>query len=214
MSSPKESSPEDPPRDDIAPDAPDAPAPDGAHLPFWRAKPLSAMSATEWESLCDGCGRCCLVKLEDEDTGQVAYTDVACRLLDDATCRCSDYERRSEIVSDCVRLTPESVAELNWLPPTCAYRLVGEGKDLPFWHPLVSGEAGSVAAAGITVAGKVAGSENEFGLFELVDHIVAWPVRWPRGAKSGAKTGVKAGAKAPTGARARPRRPKANDQKD
>ncbi|MFG1318993.1 YcgN family cysteine cluster protein [Xanthobacter autotrophicus] len=198
-------SPEDTPRDDIAPAAL---APDEASLPFWRAKPMSAMSATEWESLCDGCGRCCLVKLEDEDTGQVAYTDVACRLLDADTCRCSDYERRSEIVSDCVRLTPEGVAELNWLPPTCAYRLVGEGKELPFWHPLVSGDAGSVAAAGITVSGKVAGSENEFGLFELVDHIVAWPVRWPRGAKGGVKAGTK-GAPGTT----RRRRPKADEQK-
>lgn len=171
----------------------DAPAHDGAGLPFWRAKPLAAMTAAEWESLCDGCGRCCLVKLEDEDTGAVAYTDVACRLFDAATCRCGNYEHRSDEVADCVRLTPESVTSLTWLPPTCAYRLVAEGKDLPFWHPLVSGDPTSVTAAGISVAGKVAGLETHFGLFELVDHIVAWPVRWPRGAK-GAR-----GAKPATG---------------
>ncbi|MEP9352873.1 YcgN family cysteine cluster protein [Xanthobacter sp. KR7-65] len=161
--------------------APDRPAPDGG--PFWRAKPLAAMTAEEWESLCDGCGRCCLVKLEDEDSGAVAYTDVACRLFDTASCRCADYARRSEQVADCVRLTPESVTSLSWLPPTCAYRLVADGKDLPFWHPLVSGDPHSVAAAGVSVHGKVGGLETQFGLFELVDHIVAWPVRWPRGAK-------------------------------
>lgn len=174
-----------------------------AEEPFWRVKPLAAMDAAEWESLCDGCGRCCLVKLEDEDTGQVAYTDVACRLLDTATCRCADYENRSAQVADCVRLTPEAVTSLAWLPPTCGYRLVAEGKDLPFWHPLVSGDPASVAAAGIAVAGKVAGKEDAFGLFELVEHIVSWPVRWPRGAKGGGK-----GTKAPSGsAKARSKAP-------
>lgn len=152
--------------------------------PFWRTKPLSAMTAQEWESLCDGCGRCCLVKLEDEDTGAIAYTDVACRLFDAGTCRCSDYANRSQKVSDCVRLTPEAVETIGWLPPTCAYRLVREGRDLPAWHPLVSGDAGSVRAAGVSVAGRVAGLETEFGLFELVDRLVSWPVRWPRGAKT------------------------------
>lgn len=165
-----------------SPNAPDADP--SADAPFWRVKTLPAMTPNEWESLCDGCGRCCLVKLEDEDTGAVAYTDVACRLFDTASCRCADYANRSQVVSDCVRLTPEAVVSLSWLPPTCAYRLVAEGKDLPFWHPLVSGDAGSVAAAGVSVHGKVAGLETEFGLFELVDHIVNWPVRWPRGAKA------------------------------
>lgn len=152
---------------------------------FWRTTPLAAMSSEQWESLCDGCGRCCLVKLEDEDTGQVAYTDVACRLFDTQGCRCADYENRSALVSDCVRLTPAALDELTWLPPTCAYRLVADGKDLPFWHPLVSGSPDSVVAAGISVHGKVSGKEEAFGLFELVDHIVSWPVRWPRGAKRG-----------------------------
>lgn len=159
------------------------PAPAGAAAPFWREKSLAQMTPAEWESLCDGCGRCCLVKLEDEDTGAIAYTDVACRLLDAATCRCADYENRSDQVADCVRLTPEAVSSLTWLPPTCAYRLVAEGEDLPAWHPLVSGDPGSVAAAGISVAGRIAGPETQFGLFELVEHIVSWPVRWPRGAR-------------------------------
>lgn len=154
-----------------------------ADEPFWRTTPLAAMSAAEWESLCDGCGRCCLVKLEDEDTGAVAYTDVACRLFDAERCRCADYENRSALVSDCVRLTPEAVPTLGWLPPTCAYRLIDEGKDLPFWHPLVSGNPASVEAAGISVAGRVAGKEGAFGLFELVEHIVSWPIRWPKGAR-------------------------------
>ncbi|MFG1419057.1 YcgN family cysteine cluster protein [Xanthobacter sp. V0B-10] len=151
--------------------------------PFWRTTPLAAMNAAQWESLCDGCGRCCLVKLEDEDTGQIAYTDVACRLFDTGSCRCSDYAHRSEKVEDCVRLTPEAVATLSWLPPTCAYRLLQEGKDLPFWHPLISGDPASVHAAGISVAGRVAGLEDAFGVFELVERLVDWPVRWPRGAK-------------------------------
>ncbi|MFG1361411.1 YcgN family cysteine cluster protein [Xanthobacter pseudotagetidis] len=169
-----------------------------AEEPFWRVKPLAAMSAAEWESLCDGCGRCCLVKLEDEDTGQIAYTDVACRLLDAATCRCADYENRSAQVADCVRLTPEAVSSLAWLPPTCGYRLVAEGRDLPFWHPLVSGDPASVAAAGVSVAGRIGGSEEAFGLFELVDHIVSWPVRWPKGAKAGVGKGAAKGrARAP-----------------
>lgn len=159
--------------------------------PFWRTKTLVAMSDAEWESLCDGCGRCCLVKLEDEDTGAIAYTDVACRLFDAETCACRDYANRSAEVEDCVRLTPEKVETLGWLPPTCAYRLVGEGKDLPFWHPLVSGDRGTVEAAGISVHGRVAGLEGAFGLFELVEHIVSWPVRWPRGAKGAAKPAPK-----------------------
>jgi uncharacterized cysteine cluster protein YcgN (CxxCxxCC family) len=108
--------------------------------PFWRRKTLDAMTPEEWESLCDGCGRCCLVKLEDEDTGHIHATDIGCRLFDAGTCRCKDYANRSATVPDCVTLTPKEVRELSWLPPTCAYRLVGEGRDLPWWHPLVSGD--------------------------------------------------------------------------
>ncbi|WP_454915791.1 YcgN family cysteine cluster protein [Xanthobacter sediminis] len=176
-----------PPAASVAePSAAPRPAPAGpspSAEPFWRTTPLAAMSTEQWESLCDGCGRCCLVKLEDEDTGAIAYTDVACRLFDTEGCRCADYAHRSEKVEDCVRLTPEAVAALSWLPPTCAYRLLDEGQDLPFWHPLVSGDPSSVRAAGISVAGRVAGLEDAFGVFELVEHLAAWPVRWPKGAK-------------------------------
>lgn len=148
--------------------------------PFWKRKSLEAMSASEWESLCDGCGRCCLVKFEDEDTGDVHYTDVGCTLLDGDTCRCRDYANRSERIPDCVRLTPVTVRSLTWLPPTCAYRLVAEGRDLPDWHPLVSGDASTVDAAGISVKGRVAASEDDLSLSEMLEHVVRWPQRWPR----------------------------------
>jgi uncharacterized cysteine cluster protein YcgN (CxxCxxCC family) len=147
--------------------------------PFWRAKTLAEMSRSEWESLCDGCGRCCLVKLEDEDTAEVHYTDVACTLLDAQACRCRDYRRRQSKVADCVRLTPETVQALRWLPPTCAYRLVGEGRDLSWWHPLVSGDRASVHAAGVSVQGRVAGPEEDFTLAELLERVVAWPAAEP-----------------------------------
>ena len=182
------------PAAEIAPAPAATSAPAQTPAPFWRTKTLATMTVEEWESLCDGCGRCCLVKLEDEDSGAVAYTDVACRLFDAGSCRCADYPNRSEIVEDCVRLTPEAVESIGWLPPTCAYRLVREGKDLPFWHPLVSGTRDTVVSAGISVHGRVAGLESEFGLFELVDHIVNWPARWPRGAK-GTQTGARAPVK-------------------
>ncbi|MGE4372087.1 MAG: YcgN family cysteine cluster protein, partial [Xanthobacter sp.] len=129
------------------------------------------MTGDQWESLCDRCGRCCLVKLEDEDTGEIAYTDVGCRLFDTKSCGCADYANRSQTVPECVRLTPEVVETLSWLPPTCAYRLVREGKDLPIWHPLVSGDYGSVVSSGISVFGRVSGLEDEFHIFELVEHV-------------------------------------------
>ncbi|MEP9369597.1 YcgN family cysteine cluster protein [Xanthobacter sp. VNH20] len=182
--------------------APDAGGPE-AEVPFWRAKALAQMNPAEWESLCDGCGRCCLVKLEDEDSGDIAYTDVVCRLFEAHSCHCSDYPNRQEQVTDCVRLTPEAVAELSWLPPTCAYRLLDEGKDLPWWHPLVSGSAETVHEAGISVRGKVAGGEQMFGLFELVDHVVSWPLRWPKGSRGSGLAGRRArGAAAPRKPRA------------
>jgi uncharacterized cysteine cluster protein YcgN (CxxCxxCC family) len=138
------------------------------------------MTDAEWESLCDGCGRCCLVKLEDEDTAETYFTDVGCRLLDGQTCRCRDYAHRSEKVDDCVRLTPKVVHELRWLPPTCAYRLLDEGKDLYWWHPLVSGDPDTVHQARISVRGRVTDSEDDVPDETLEDRIVDWPVRWPK----------------------------------
>ena len=153
--------------------------------PFWRAKTLSQMTQREWESLCDGCGRCCLNKLMDEDTGETVFTDVGCRLLDGATCRCTDYSHRLARVKDCVRLTPRNVKRLTWLPPTCGYRLVAEGKDLAWWHPLVSGSPETVHEAGISVRGRVAASEKDVPDERLEDFIVGWPGKWPKGRRGG-----------------------------
>ncbi|MBV7255739.1 YcgN family cysteine cluster protein [Pacificimonas sp. WHA3] len=121
--------------------------------PFWETVPLEKMTRDQWESLCDGCGKCCLMKMEDEDTGDVIPTNIACRLLDRDTCRCSDYRRRKAHVPDCVRLTAARIETFAWLPTTCAYRLVAQGETLPEWHPLVSGDPDSVHEAGISVRG-------------------------------------------------------------
>ena len=142
---------------------------------FWRTKTLTELSRGEWEALCDGCGRCCLVKLEDEDTGQVHTTDVACRLLDCDTCRCTDYDNRFDKVADCLKIDLDAVENLSWLPPTCAYRLVGEGKDLYWWHHLVSGSTETVHLAGISVRGRTL-SEDDVALEDLPERIVMWPV--------------------------------------
>jgi uncharacterized protein len=144
--------------------------------PFWRAKSLAEMSDAEWESLCDGCARCCLVKLEDEEDAAVYYTDVGCTLLDARACRCRDYDHRQAQVPDCVRLAATNISELSWLPPTCAYRLVAQGRDLPWWHPLKSGDPDTVHQAGISVRDRVAGLEEEFSLSELLDRVVQWPL--------------------------------------
>lgn len=130
--------------------------------PFWQAKSLRQMDRAEWESLCDGCGKCCVHKLEDEDTGELVATNVACRLLDRRTGRCKDYRNRRAYVPECVRLTPEKVLELDWLPSTCAYLLLAEGKDLPDWHPLITGDPESVHAAGQSVRGWTV-SEDDVG---------------------------------------------------
>lgn len=119
--------------------------------PFWKTIPMAQMSDAQWESLCDGCGQCCLHKLEDYDNGDYHITDVACSMLDCQTCRCRDYENRWDYVPDCVRLTPKSVLETAWLPETCGYRLIADGRDLPDWHPLVSGDPSTVHKAGISV---------------------------------------------------------------
>ncbi|MGH7057578.1 MAG: YcgN family cysteine cluster protein, partial [Acetobacteraceae bacterium] len=120
--------------------------------PFWRTKSLAEMTDAEWESLCDGCGRCCLHKLRDEASGALAFTNVACRLLDTSAGRCTDYEHRRRHVRDCVRLKPEAIGKIDWLPPSCAYRRLAKGLDLPSWHPLISGDPESVRRAGASVA--------------------------------------------------------------
>lgn len=122
---------------------------------FWRTTPLDEMSREQWESLCDGCGKCCTLKFEDEDTGVVAYTDIACRLFDDGACRCGNYALRRQLVKDCVILTPETLDNAkDWMPRTCAYRVLAEGGELAEWHPLVSGDPESVHRAGISVRGR------------------------------------------------------------
>jgi uncharacterized cysteine cluster protein YcgN (CxxCxxCC family) len=127
---------------------------------FWKQKSLSEMSQAEWESLCDGCALCCLQKLEDEDSGDIYFTDIACALLDIGTCRCSDYENRVRKVPACMKLSAARPEEFAWLPGTCAYRLLAEGSDLPHWHPLRTGDPGSVHRAGVSALGKVV-SETE-----------------------------------------------------
>ncbi|GIX30899.1 MAG: UPF0260 protein [Porticoccaceae bacterium] len=144
--------------------------------PFWESKTLSALTHAEWEALCDGCGLCCLVKLEDAETGEVHYTDVACRLLDLDSCRCRDYPHRAKRVPDCLSLTPEVVAECSWLPATCAYRLRREGRALPSWHPLVSGDPDAVHRTGISVRGRVR-SEEEVSEEALLERVVHWVPR-------------------------------------
>ena len=123
--------------------------------PFWVAKPLKAMSHAEWESLCDGCGQCCLLKVEDEDSGKVFLTELACKLLDLRSCRCRDYAKRHASLPDCVVISVNNLRNITWLPETCAYRRLAEGRDLEWWHPLVSGDPETVHHAGISVRGWV-----------------------------------------------------------
>lgn len=127
---------------------------------FWRDKSLQELSDEEWELLCDGCGQCCLIKLQDEDTGKLIHTRLACKLLNIGSCRCTDYENRHKHVSDCVVISPETISRLDWLPHSCAYRLVAEGRDLYWWHPLVSGDPNSVHEAGVSVRDWATGEEG------------------------------------------------------
>ena len=140
--------------------------------PFWQHKTLDQMTKAEWESLCDGCARCCLNKLENETTGEIHYTDVACRLLDTEKCRCVSYDDRKQYVPDCQILTPKNVKRLNWLPSTCAYRLINEGKNLKWWHPLVSGDPETVHQAAVSVRGRVV---SERDTEDLEGRVVGWP---------------------------------------
>lgn len=142
--------------------------------PFWKTKTLAEMNEAEWESLCDGCGRCCVISIEFEDTNEIAWTDISCRLFDTNTCRCSDYGNRKKRVRDCVKLTPENVGSLDWMPPTCAYRLLNDGKDLHWWHPLVSGDPETVHSAGASARGKTSPNKRH-SIARLVDRITEWP---------------------------------------
>lgn len=140
---------------------------------FWRTKSLAELTKEQWEALCDGCAQCCLLKLEDEDDGRVAYTRVTCRLLDLDSCRCTHYDERHTRVPDCIEFDAAAVASLHWLPDTCAYRLRSEGRDLPAWHYLVSGDRNSVHAAGISVRGRAL-CETHVHPQDIESHIVRW----------------------------------------
>jgi uncharacterized cysteine cluster protein YcgN (CxxCxxCC family) len=142
--------------------------------PFWKMKSLNQMDKAEWESLCDGCGKCCLIQLEDEDTGLRLHTDVTCHLFDKHACRCGDYPNRKKRVPDCVILTATNVFQLDWMPKTCAYRLIAEGKDLYDWHPLVSGDPDSVHKSGMSLQDQTV-SEHDVDEADWEDRIVEWP---------------------------------------
>ena len=140
---------------------------------WWHELPLQALNPEQWEALCDGCARCCLHKLEDASSGEVHYTRVRCRQLDDATCRCSDYPRRLQSVPECVSLEPHTVADFDWLPGTCAYRLRASGERLPHWHYLVSGSRESVHEAGVSIRGRTL-SEEFVHPDDYEELIVSW----------------------------------------
>ena len=138
--------------------------------PFWRRKTLSEMTAEEWESLCDGCGLCCLIRFEDEETGEVIPTRVSCKLFDGELCRCKDYANRKAYVPDCIKLTPGNIDALNWMPKSCAYRRLHEGRDLAWWHPLVSGDPESVHRAGVSIRGQTISEETLADPEDAIDY--------------------------------------------
>ena len=140
---------------------------------YWKKKSLAEMNGEEWEALCDGCARCCLYKLQDDETGEIFYTNVVCRLLDSYRCKCGDYIHRAKLVPTCLVLDADLVKRLAWMPKTCAYRLLAEGKDLPEWHPLVTGDPNSVHKAGISVRYRVV-EEKDADMDNLEDYVVDW----------------------------------------
>ncbi|MBL4595446.1 MAG: YcgN family cysteine cluster protein [Robiginitomaculum sp.] len=147
---------------------------------FWKTLPLADWTKAQWESLCDGCGKCCMIRLEDEDTSVVHTTNVACKLFQRTDCKCTDYANRSKRVPDCVTLTPQNVHELYWMPDTCAYRLVAAGEDLPDYHHLVSTKRKTIHEAGMSVQDRSV-CESEIKQTELEDYLVTWPGEKPRG---------------------------------
>ncbi|MEY4718724.1 MAG: hypothetical protein RL563_1342 [Pseudomonadota bacterium] len=140
-------------------------------MKFWEIKTLTEMTTEEWESLCDNCGKCCLIKLEDEDSGEIVFTSAVCDLIDLDTCRCTRYSERCDLVPECIDLKQHEFAEYNWLPSTCAYRLLTDGESLPDWHPLISGSSESVKEAGVSIS-SYAIKESQVEDFE--DHVIGW----------------------------------------
>ena len=140
---------------------------------FWKTTALKDMTPKQWESLCDGCGKCCVIKLEDADDGTIFYTDIGCKQLDGNTCRCKDYDNRKAIVPDCVILSPNNLDALPWMPKTCAYRLINEGAPLPDWHPLITGDPQSTHHAGQSVMNKIY-TEGDIAEDDYPDHIKDW----------------------------------------
>ena len=140
---------------------------------FWETKNLIYMNKNEWESLCDKCGKCCVIKLEDFDTQEVHYTNVSCKLLCEKSASCKDYENRKSIVPDCIILSPDNLKDLKWMPETCAYKLLNEGKNLPYWHPLLSGNDKEIVNSGNSVKNRVT-NENEIKIKNLPDYIFNW----------------------------------------
>ena len=140
---------------------------------FWETKNLIDMNKNEWESLCDKCGKCCVIKLEDFDTQEVHFTNVSCKLLCEKSASCKDYKNRKSIVSDCIILSPDNLKDLKWMPETCAYKLLNEGKKLPYWHPLLSGNDKDIVNSGNSVKNRVT-NENKIKIKDLPDYIFNW----------------------------------------
>lgn len=138
---------------------------------FWKYKSLEEMTSKEWESLCDGCAKCCIFKFEEDETGHILQTDVVCKLLDLETCNCTQYAERKQLVPDCITITPENILDLKWMPASCSYRLLALGKELPAWHPLVTGDRNSTQEKGKTVQGRVV---SEADVDDIEDRIIGW----------------------------------------